>query len=169
MVLIDLHDGVLTLVAGIALLFGARWLSLRVANVFGAGDAAYWPLQILGALAVMLMLTMATGVLYSVGPAGRRAWRWVSPGALLFVLCWFIVSAAFAQYVSRFGTYEATYGTLGGVVVLMLWMYISAYLFLMGAEVNAVVGSVVNPDGQQAVPEHETVAGPGNVERRATE
>jgi membrane protein len=156
----------LTLMLGIGLLFSGRLLALRVANAIGAGESAYWPLQVLGGVLVLLMLTVATGVLYWIGPAGRRSWQWITPGAVVFVLGWFVVSVVFAQYVTRFGTYEATYGTLGGVVVVMLWMYLSAYLFLMGAEVNAVVGNALAPDGQQAVREHTEAAGPGDIEAR---
>ncbi|RLT27911.1 MAG: YihY/virulence factor BrkB family protein [Chloroflexi bacterium] len=143
----------LTLLAGIGLLFGARLFALRVANAIGAGEVAYWPLQIAGVLLVLVMLMVAAGVLYWIGPAGRRAWQWITPGAVFFVIGWAIASFGFVQYVTRFGKYEATYGTLGGVVVLMLWMYLSAYLFLMGAEVNAVVGNALNPNGQQGMPE----------------
>ena len=134
-----------------AMLFGGSALAWRIAQATGIGEAAWLPLRVAGALLVLVMLLAATAVLYWTAPAGKRACRWVSPGALLFVIGWLVVSFAFAQYVSRFGRYEATYGTLGGVVVLMLWMYLSAYLLLLGAEVNAVIGHAVEHTEPQPV------------------
>lgn len=64
-------------------------------------------------------------------------WQWVTPGALVAALLWFFGTIAFSLYVSYFGNFNETYGTLGGVIVLLLWLFITAYSVLLGAEVNA--------------------------------
>ena len=64
-------------------------------------------------------------------------WRWVSPGALFAVVVWVIASVLFSLYTSNFGQYNETYGALGAVVVVMLWLYITAYVVIVGAEINA--------------------------------
>jgi membrane protein len=92
---------------------------------------ARWPL--LG-LAVMLGLA----VLYRFGPSREKPrWQWVSWGAAGATLLWLLGSILFSWYVSSFGSYNETYGTLGAVVILLMWFYLSAYVVLLGAELNA--------------------------------
>jgi membrane protein len=75
---------------------------------------------------------------YRVAPDRRDAkWHWVSWGAVLATLLWLAGSALFALYASNLGSYDRTYGSLGGVVVLMLWLYITALVIILGAELNA--------------------------------
>lgn len=81
---------------------------------------------------------VALGVLYRVAPCrSSPRWRWVSVGSLVSTALWLAASAAFSWYVSSFGNYNETYGSLGGVVVLLLWLYISAFIILLGAELNS--------------------------------
>jgi membrane protein len=76
--------------------------------------------------------------LYRFAPSRADAkWRWVTPGSLLAAALWLAASLAFSFYVSNFGSYDTYYGTLGGVVVALLWFYISAYAVILGAELNA--------------------------------
>ncbi len=78
------------------------------------------------------------GILYRLGPSRRGAKvRWLSPGALFTTAIWMLASAALSFYVSTFGDYQATYGALGAVVVLMLWFWISTLVVLIGARLNA--------------------------------
>jgi membrane protein len=94
-------------------------------------SAVRWPI-----LAVLVMLALA--VLYRFGPSREKArWEWVSPGAIAATVLWVIGSALFSLYVSRFGSYDQTYGSLGAVIVLLLWFWLSAYVILIGAELNA--------------------------------
>jgi len=67
----------------------------------------------------------------------QPGFRWVSPGGLLAVVVWIIASAAFAFYVASFGSYNKTYGALGGVIVFLMWLWISNIAVLLGAEFNA--------------------------------
>jgi membrane protein len=94
-------------------------------------NIARWP-----ALAVAFAVGLA--VLYRYGPSRDDAeWRWVTPGAVAATLLWLLASAGFSLYVARFGSYNETYGSLGGVVVAMLWLFLTAYVVLMGAELDA--------------------------------
>lgn len=90
-----------------------------------------WPL-----LAVATMFGLA--VLYRYGPSRKAAqWQWVSWGAVVATLLWIVVSAGFSSYVSNFGNYNETYGALGAVIILLMWFYLSAYVILLGGELNA--------------------------------
>lgn len=88
----------------------------------------------------VLLLVLAAGLaaLYRFGPSRDQAqWRWVSPGAVVAVLVWIAASLGFSWYVANFEDYDKTYGTLGAVIGLMMWMWISATIILVGAELNA--------------------------------
>ena len=90
-----------------------------------------WPLLVGGFLASL-------AVVYRYGPSRNDAkWRWVTPGALLAAFLWVLGSAAFSLYVSKFASYDKTYGPLGAVIVFLMWLYISALTVLIGAELNS--------------------------------
>lgn len=94
-------------------------------------NLARWPVLLGG-----FMLGLA--VVYRYGPSRREArWAWVSWGAAAATLLWLVGSAVFSLYVSKFGSYDRTYGPLGAVVVFMMWLYLSAYVVLLGAELNS--------------------------------
>jgi len=77
-------------------------------------------------------------VLYRYGPSRRQPqWRWVTPGAIIATLLWLVGSALFSFYVTQFASYNVTYGSLGVVVILMIWFFLSVYSILLGAEINA--------------------------------
>jgi membrane protein len=88
-----------------------------------------------------LLLALLLGALaatYRYGPSRRPArWQWVSVGSLVAAALWLLASAAFSWYAARFGSYNETYGALAGGVVLLLWLQITAYVVLLGAEINA--------------------------------
>ena len=96
---------------------------------------------LIGALRWVLLIAMTMvglAVIFRYGPSRSNAkWRWVSPGAVLGCLLWIIASAGFTFYVTRFSTYNESFGALGGVVVLILWLWISAFVIMLGAELNA--------------------------------
>lgn len=92
-----------------------------------------WPL-----LAAVVLL--ALGLLYRFAPSrSEPRWQWFSPGAVAAAALWLIGSAGFSFYVARFGSYDKTYGSIGAVVVLLMWFYVSAYIVLAGAELNSEV------------------------------
>ena len=77
-------------------------------------------------------------VLYYASPNAKlRGFRWVTPGALVAIAAWAVASAAFAFYVANFGSYDKTYGTLGGLIALLVWFWISNLAILFGHQLNA--------------------------------
>ncbi len=96
-------------------------------------DIVKWPVII---LAVMTMLAL----LYWAAPNVKHpGFRWISPGSVIGVTLWIIASAGFALYVANFSSYNATYGALGGVIVFLIWLWITNIAVLLGAEVNAEI------------------------------
>ena len=88
----------------------------------------------------VLLIFSVTGlaVMYRYGPCRNAArWNWVSWGAGVATLLWLLASGAFSLYVSKFASYDKTYGPLGSVVIFLMWLYISAFVVLLGAEMNA--------------------------------
>ncbi|MFD1950071.1 YihY/virulence factor BrkB family protein [Sphingomonas arantia] len=80
----------------------------------------------------------AAATLFRYGPDRDRAqWTWLTPGSLLSTVLWLALTAGFGVYVSNFGNYDATYGSLGAVVVLLTWIWLSSYVLLLGAELNS--------------------------------
>ena len=98
--------------------------------------------QVLARLASFAMLVffvlLALSMLYRFGPSRRSAsWSWVTPGALIATALWVMASALFSYYVAHVASYDATYGPLGAVIGVMMWFYVSAFVVLVGAELNA--------------------------------
>lgn len=97
-----------------------------------------WPL-------VLALVLTAVAVIYWLAPNLHLPFKWISPGAVLFTLVWLAITVAFAVYVSQFGSYNKTYGTLGGVVVLLTWLYLTNLMLLAGAELNALLAELAIP------------------------
>lgn len=113
----------------------AGWVSARLgldAVFVLLWNWARWPLAV-------LLLMLVISVVYYVGPNVRQRFRFITPGAILSVVVWIAASVAFGFYVQNFADYSATYGSIGAVVILMLYFYLSAAVLLFGAEINAVI------------------------------
>ena len=108
----------------------------------------------LASLALLIVfMVFSLSLLYRYGPARRLAKkRWVTPGSLVATTLWVAASALFSYYVSRFATYDATYGSLGTVVGMMMWFFVSAYAVLLGAELNAELELQTAHDSTQGPP-----------------
>jgi membrane protein len=104
----------------------------------GLGDIARVGVDVLRWPILIAVLLFALAAVYRFGPSREGPeWRWVTPGSLLAAGLWLAVSIAFSIYVANFGSYEKTYGSLGAVVILLMWFYVGAYVILLGAELNA--------------------------------
>jgi membrane protein len=111
-----------------------------VAEPIGVGDTAVtlwnfakWP--VMAAVFVLMV-----GVLYYASPNAKiRGFRWVTPGSVVAIVVWALASAAFGFYVANFASYDKTYGTLGGLVVLLVWFWITNLAILFGHELNAEI------------------------------
>jgi membrane protein len=119
-------------VVGVMTQLEALLPSLGRVGVIAGNILAY---AILGAVAAA-----AAATLYRYGPSRAKAkWTWITPGSLLFAVGWVVLTLGFGFYVSRFGKYNVTYGSLGGVIVLVTWMYLSSFILLFGAEFNSEI------------------------------
>lgn len=118
-------------VIGAVVLFAA--LEALVPGV--GGSAAIY--KVASYMGLLLAGMAAAGTLYRYGPdAAEPRWQWATPGSVSAALGWIALTAGFGFYVDNFGSYDATYGSLGAVIVLLTWMYLSAYVLLLGAEFN---------------------------------
>ena len=86
-------------------------------------------------------------------------WKWVSVGAVTATILWIIGSIAFSIYVRNFGSYTATYGALGGVIVLLTWLWLSAFIVLLGAELNSEIEHQTERDTTTGKPRPKGVRG----------
>ena len=113
-------------------------LAQQVGNLVGLGDTAVTVWNIAKWPVLLLVVSLMFALLYWAAPNVKQpGFRWVSPGGILAVVGWLIASGAFAFYVSSFGSYNKTYGALGGVIVFLVWLWISNVMILLGAEFNA--------------------------------
>ncbi|APR77818.1 Inner membrane protein YihY, formerly thought to be RNase BN [Minicystis rosea] len=112
-----------------------------------------WP------VAALIMLFVIASM-YHFLPDVERRFRLVTPGSVVAVVLWVLASVGFSLYVGHFGRYEVVYGALGSVIVLMLWLWISAFVILLGAEINALLEEYVQPSlrsNMRATPERGDV------------
>ena len=139
----------------------AEWMG----NLIGAGDTAVTVWSIAKWPVLALLVSAILGTLYWASPNARQAGiRWISPGGFVAVLLWILASLGFAVYAANFGSYNKTYGTLGGVAVFLVWLLISNIAILLGAELDAelhrtrVISGVHPADEEPYVPLRDTKA-----------
>jgi membrane protein len=116
------------------------------------------PLVLAGKVAgYVLIIIAAAGIastLYRFGPSREEAkWKWITPGSMFVALSWLLLTWAFGVYVAHFTNYHATYGSLGAVVALLTWMYLSSYAFIFGAELNSEIEHQTAKDSTTGSPE----------------
>jgi membrane protein len=113
-------------------------LAKGVGDTLGIGDTAVtvwnyakWPV-------ILLVILTCFALLYHLAPNVKQpGFKWITPGALVGVVLWILASIAFAFYVANFANYNKTYGTLGGVIAFLVWLWVSNVAVLLGAELNA--------------------------------
>ena len=109
-----------------------------VLGLFPLGPLAGWIVAILPSVALFFVANIGIAFLYRYGPSRAAAlWRWISPGSIAAATVWIAVSAAFSYYLTVFANYSATYGSLGAIAAAMMWAYISTFILLVGAELDA--------------------------------
>ena len=98
-------------------------------------------------IALVLLTMFGLSVLYRYATSrDHPEWAWASVGAVIGCLLWIVASASFAFYVGNFGSYNESFGTLAGVIVLLMWFWISAFIILLGAELNAEMEAQTRKD-----------------------
>ena len=156
-------------------LWGASFLFMRIA---GPDFGAFALVEVRVAIAALVLLPLlpakgpfgelasfifllfaasgAAALLYRHAPNNPSpTWSAIWPGAVLFASTWFLATAAFAYYAANFGSYNATYGSLGAVIVLITWFYASGFFLLLGAELAAVRNGRLRPSANKDVPDSQ--------------
>ncbi len=126
-------------VLAVPLVIGAMAALAALGELLPAASGATVLLGKIVSYILFLVIAMAAAAaLYRFGPdRDEPRWAWITAGSLFAAVGWMLLTALFGFYVSSFGSYNATYGSLGAVVVLLTWLYLSAYVLLLGAEINA--------------------------------
>ena len=145
----------LTIVGGLIILgsfvtiVGGAVLTEQATSRLGLSGGGSAVVSVLRWPVVFGLLVAATAILFRYAPNARVAWRWTVAGGATFALGWLIATYALAWYIGTFGAYGSTYGSLGGVIVLMLWFYVTGLLLVGSAELIAALARVVEPEALQ--------------------
>ena len=137
-------------------------LAERLANTLHLGEAFKWSWWVLQWPVVFALVASAIGLVYYFAPDVEQDWVWITPGSVLATLLWLVVSLALKFYYQLVPNANASYGAIGGIMVLMLWFYCSGIALLMGAEMNAEIehASPYGKDPGERVPGEKKVVGP---------
>ncbi len=146
--------GALLVLLAIAALIAGGSAGLWLAERIGIATAyqivvswARWPVTV---LVIMLVAAMA----YHFLPAVDQKFKFITPGSVTATALWMVATWGFGLYVSSFGDYDATYGSIGGVIILLTWFYISSAIFLLGGKINAILAQASN-EGRRMLNEHD--------------
>ena len=138
---------VLVITALVGVLYGHDIIE-AVAGNFGLGSVFEWTWKIVQYPIIISFVLLAFGLIYYFAPDVKEtSWHFVTPGALVGVGLWLLVSFAFNLYLSYFNSYNATYGALGGVIILMLWLYLTGAAILIGGEINSEIEAAAAEHG----------------------
>ncbi|MGI8926760.1 MAG: YihY/virulence factor BrkB family protein [Tepidiformaceae bacterium] len=127
-----------TMLLTFVVMLAAGTYGQEVAHWVGLGSAFELTIVIARFPLAVVLVMAAMAFLYWKAPNIDVPFAWVSPGAVLFTITWLLATTLFGLYVAHFASYNATYGALGGVIVLLLWFYLSSVVMLLGAEINAI-------------------------------
>src|ERR1051325_9476130 len=131
--------GALFILVSFALVVAGPSVAEYLANYWYLGAAFEWSWKILQWPLVFALVSIAMAIVYYFAPDADQDWVWLTPGSLTATTLWLLASLGFKYYVVHLGSYTETYGAIGGVMVLMLWFYITGLVILIGAEINAEI------------------------------
>jgi membrane protein len=94
------------------------------------------------------LLVLAMAIVYYFAPDVEQKWKWITPGSVFAVLVTIVASLGFSFYVNNFGSYNKTYGSIGAVIVLLTWLYLTGLVILVGGEINAEIEHA-SPEGKE--------------------
>jgi membrane protein len=129
----------LIVLVALSLVLVGPTLADKLGQTTGWGAPFEWTWLILQWPMVFALVASGIGLIYYFGPDAEQDWAWITPGAVAATMLWLLVSLLFKVYVANFTDYEGSYGAVGGVIVLMLWFYVSGIAILTGAELNAEI------------------------------
>lgn len=133
----------LFIITSLLLLIFGPLIGIWLASLANLGDAFTMAWNLLRWPVILGLMMAALSTLYRYAPAIPLPWREITPGAATATVAWAAVTLAFSFYVNNFGSYNKTYGSIGAVIALLIWMYASAFLVLLGAEINAHLGELL--------------------------
>jgi membrane protein len=137
------------IILALVLVIGGGHIADWLASTYGLGDAFPLAWKILQWPVVLACMILAFALIYYFAPDFReQAWKWLTPGAAIGVALWLLVSIAFRVYLHFFDSYSATYGSLGAVIILMLWLYFTGAAVLIGGEVNSEIENAAAQEGE---------------------
>jgi len=120
-------------------LFGGEFVEI-MSELLQLGAFAVIGWKVMQWLIALIFMMFSFSLIYYFGPdLKERHWYWITPGSVLGVLLWVAASAGFRVYLHFFNTYSRTYGSLGAIMILLVWLYVTGLAFLMGGEVNAII------------------------------
>lgn len=126
------------IIGAVVVIFGGSRIADHLGAQYGFGDASVITWKILQWPIAFAFMLLAFALIYFFAPDVRKQdWKWITPGSVVGVALWLLVSFAFKGYLHFFDSYSKTYGSLGAVIVLMLWLYLTGAAVLIGGEVNA--------------------------------
>ncbi|HJR61635.1 MAG TPA: YihY/virulence factor BrkB family protein [Vicinamibacterales bacterium] len=129
----------LFILISMTLVIAGPGIARGIASQAGLGQAFVWTWSMLQWPVVFLFVATAIAMVYYFAPDAEQEWVWITPGSVFATLLWVVISLGFKTYVSTMGNYTETYGLVGGVMVLLLWFYLSGIAMLVGAELNAEI------------------------------
>ena len=129
----------LFILISMSLIIAGPTLAEKVAEAIGMGPAFTWAWKILQWPVIFVLIATAIALVYYFAPDAEQDWIWITPGSVLATLLWIGASLGFKIYLANFSSYNETYGAIGGVMVLLLWFYVSGIALLVGAELNAEI------------------------------
>ena len=129
----------LFILTAFALIVAGPWLAGYVGRQIGLAPVFTLTWKFLQWPVVFLLASTGFGLVYYYAPDAEQEWAWITPGALTATLLWLLASLVFRFYVVNFGNYEEAYGTLGAIILTLLWFYITGLVMVIGAELNAEI------------------------------
>lgn len=137
-ILLTVGLAILILGSMLLLLFGPKYAGWLAAQI-GLSQAFVLAWSVLRWPVILFLMIFGAALVYYFTPDVEQEWKWITPGSVVAVLAWVLVSLAFAWYVDSFGQYNKTYGSIGVVIVLLTWMYLSGFFLLLGGEINSEI------------------------------
>ena len=120
------------------LMFGTR-IGSMIADMVNLGNVFTIAWNVMLVPVILFLLILAVAVIYYFTPDVEHDWKWISPGAVVAIPSWLLMSLGFSYYINNFGSYDKTYGSIGAVIVLLLWLYLSGFVILIGAVINSII------------------------------
>lgn len=137
------------IIVALVLVVAGGHIADSLAAAYGLGETFPLAWKIIQWPAVLACMTFAFALIYYFAPdLHQQAWQWLTPGAAIGVVLWLLVSLAFRLYLHFFDSYSATYGSLGAVIILMLWLYFTGAAVLVGGEVNSEIENAAAKQGE---------------------